>query len=58
LVGLNRAPGVRPPLRESAYHRELRVPVGGKHSLLAYAQVHGAELVVMLGRTGTKFRCD
>jgi len=44
-------------LRESAYHRELREPVGGRHSLLAYARVHRRQpLIVMLGRTGSTFR--
>ncbi len=44
-------------VRESAYFRDLAAPVGGKHSLLAYAHVRGREVGgVMLGRTGGAFR--
>lgn len=44
-------------MQETAYHRELRAPVGGKHSLLAFSQVSARQsLIVMLGRTGSAFR--
>jgi DNA-binding CsgD family transcriptional regulator len=43
-------------VRATAYHRDLAAPVGGKHSLLAYAVVRGRELAgLMLGRTGRTF---
>jgi DNA-binding CsgD family transcriptional regulator len=46
-------------VRASAYHRDLAAPVGGKHSLLAFARVRGREMGgVMLGRAGGAFRDD
>jgi DNA-binding CsgD family transcriptional regulator len=43
--------------RECSFHRDLKAPVGGKHSLLAFAQVRGRlSKLVILGRTGSAFR--
>ena len=43
-------------MRARAYYREQMVPVGGRHSLLAYARLRGREVAGMiLGRTGGPF---
>ncbi len=43
--------------RECSYHRELVSPLGGKHSLLAVAEVRGRRsALIVLGRTGKVFR--
>jgi DNA-binding CsgD family transcriptional regulator len=44
-------------VRTRAYHRDVAAPVGGKHSLLAFAFVRGREVGgIMLGRAGAAFR--
>ncbi len=43
-------------VRRSAYHRDLAAPVGGAHSLMAYADLRGQTIGgVMLGRCGRGF---
>jgi spermidine synthase len=43
-------------VRKTAYYRELARPLGGKHSLMAYARLRGRVIgALMLGRSGSSF---